>query len=116
MGTAPLEARSPELQYLTLQPHALLISFSGTTQLRTSDGADLRGFELVTREGKAYPLSGTIQGQTVTLRLPASLPTQALWLLRYAYRPYSDANLTGATGLPVGTFSIDVKTHSHGAQ
>ena len=115
-GYSSLEARSPEVQHLTLQPQALLISFSGTTQLRTSDGADLRGFELVTREGKAYPLSGTIQGQTVTLRLPISLPTQALWLLRYAYRPYSDANLTGATGLPVGTFSIDVKTHSHGAQ
>ena len=115
-GYSSLEARSPEVQRLTLQPQALLISFSGTTQLRTSDGADLRGFELVTREGKTYPLSGTIQGQTVTLRLPASLPTQALWLLRYAYRPYSDANLTGATGLPVGTFSIDVKTHSHGAQ
>ncbi|WP_297192776.1 GDSL-type esterase/lipase family protein, partial [uncultured Porphyromonas sp.] len=72
-GYSSLESRSPEVQLLTLQPQALLISFSGTTQLRTSDGADLRGFELVTREGKAYPLSGTIQGQTVTLRLPASL-------------------------------------------
>ena len=115
-GYSSLEARSPELQRLTLQPHALQLSFSGTSQLRASDGADLRGFELVTAEGKTYPLTGTIQGQTVTLRLPASLPRQALWLLRYAYRPYSDANLTGATGLPVGTFSIDVKTHSHGAQ
>ena len=109
-GYNSLEAHSPELQHVESLPQALRLTFAGTHKLRTSDGAKLRGFEVVTYDGATHMLTGAIQGTTVTLQLPASLQTKTLWRLRYGWQPYTTANLTGATGLPVSTFSIDLKT------
>ena len=109
-GYNSLEAHSPELQHIEALPQALRLTFAGTHELRTSDGAKLRGFEVVTYDGATHMLTGTLQGTTVTLQLPASLQTKTLWRLRYGWQPYTTANLTGATGLPASTFSIDLKT------
>ena len=116
-GYLTLEARSPELLSVSWQQAQVLeLTFAGTSELRTSDAKELRGFEVLTYDGKTHPLTGSLQGATVTLQLPATLQGKDLWRLRYAWRPYTDANLTGATGLPVSTFTIDLKTDAHDAQ
>ena len=116
-GYRSLEARSPELLSVSWQQAQVLeLTFAGTTELRTSDAKELRGFEVLTYDGKTHPLTGSLKGATVTLQLPATLQGKDLWRLRYAWCPYTDANLTGATGLPVSTFSIDLKTDAHDAQ
>lgn len=116
-GYRSLEARSPELLSVSWQQAQVLeLTFAGTSELRTSDAKELRGFEVLTYDGKTHPLTGSLEGATVTLQLPPTLRGKDLWRLRYAWRPYTDANLTGATGLPVSTFSIDLKTDAHDAQ
>ncbi len=112
-GYTSIEARSPECRDLKCHPRSILLSFSGTSSLKTSDGAPLRGFEVVTLDGKSHSLTGETKGKNVLLSLPASLVGQELYQLRYAWHPYTDANLTGATGLPVGTFSIDISSNSY---
>lgn len=102
------EARSPEVKSISSQGNTLVVYFARTSQLKTSDGQPIRGFELVTLDGKTHVLSGSIKGNAVHLAIPAHLSKASLHLLRYAWRPFSDANLTGATGLPVGTFSTDI--------
>ena len=41
----------------------------------------------------------------VIISLPRRISSQKLQI-RYAWEPYTDANLVGHTGLPVSTFSI----------
>ena len=112
-GYTSIEARSPECRDLKCYPRSILLSFSGTSFLKTSNGDTLRGFEVVTLDGKSHSLTGEIKGKNVLLSLPTSLVGQELYQLRYAWHPYTDANLTGATGLPVGTFFINIPPRSY---
>lgn len=112
-GYKELEARSPELAFFKLEGRTLILSFRGTSTLRTSDGEALRGMEVVTLDGQAHPVTGRLEGSRVYLQLPPTLQLKDLLLLRYAWAPFSSANLVGATGLPVGTFSTNIKSISN---
>ena len=46
-----------------------------------------------------------MQGAEVRLTVPTQLQGGRL-TVRYAWRPYTDANLVGRTGLPVSTFAL----------
>lgn len=70
--------------------------------LGVSQGA-LRGFEVASGLGLFVPAEATIVGdRTVVLRHSLDKPVRRV---RYGYRPYSDANLVGQTGLAVSTFA-----------
>lgn len=69
--------------------------------LRTADGQRLRGFEWCNSAGQCIPCKVQIVRNTIHLAKPAS-PT--FTNIRYAWLPYSDANLVSAEGLPVSTF------------
>lgn len=115
-GYSSLEGHSPELSDVSHLGDALLLTFDGTKVLKTSDGQPVRGFEVTTLDGKAHLLEGELLGRQLRLQLPKILMNQELLQLRYAWKPYTDANLTGATGLPVGTFALDLKRYSPHAQ
>lgn len=104
-GYRSLEARSPEVARITRQGGELFLSFVHTSALRTSDGQPLRGFELLTEDGLVHPVEARVQGAEVRLTVPTQLQGGRL-TVRYAWRPYTDANLVGRTGLPVSTFSL----------
>lgn len=104
-GYRSLEARSPEVQRVQRQGTELFLSFAHTQGLRSSDGAALRGFELLTDEGLSYPVEARVQGAELRISIPQSLQAKRL-TVRYAWRPYTDANLVGQTGLPVSTFAL----------
>ncbi len=57
-GYRSLEARSPELLSVSWQQAQVLeLTFAGTSDLRTSDAKELRGFEVLTYDGKTHPLT-----------------------------------------------------------
>ena len=66
-GYTSIEARSPECRDLKYYPKHLLLSFSGTSFLKTSDGSPLRGFEVVTLDGKSHSLTGESRGRMSSL-------------------------------------------------
>lgn len=70
-------------------------------ELQTSDGQPVRGFEVAAADGLFAPVQARIEGQTIVIPRARGEVRR----VRYAYRPYTDANLIGSTDLPVSTFT-----------
>lgn len=100
----PVRSQGPDLVAITAIDGGVRLEFDD--QLHTNDGTSPRGFEVAAADGAFYPATAEIDGCTLTLR--SHLPVQRI---RYAYRPYTDANLVGPTGLPVSTFAEQLSTH-----
>lgn len=65
----------------------------------------LTGFEIAEYEGCFYPAQAEIVGETVVLTCPEVNHPK---LVRYAWQPYTRANLYNGAGLPASTFRIEV--------
>ena len=65
-GYHSLEARSPELLSVSQEAQVLQLTFIGTSELRTSNAKELRGFEVITYDGKTHHsrLSGGCDSHT----------------------------------------------------
>lgn len=65
------------------------------------------GFEVASREGCFHPASARTVGDKVVLTCPqVKSPT----LVRYAWKPYTRANLYNGANLPASTFRAEVRT------
>lgn len=96
-----IPAGSPELVRIDRQPGQWVLEFQHAQALRIAGDAPLRGFEYVTESGIAIPAQGTIEKNTVILRMPEGVDAKAL---RYAWQPFTRANLVSEQGTPVSTF------------
>ena len=76
------------------------------SELRTSDGGDLRGFTVCLDDGSTADAQAFLSGsRTVTVRYAALGKAVKL---RYAWKPYTDANLVNSEGLPASTFEMPI--------
>ena len=87
----------------------IVLEFSDAKELKTSDGKLLRGLEAGGAWGAFYEIPGEnikIEGNRIIIEGPAGA-----WAMRirYAWKPYTDANLINETGLPASTFEITVE-------
>ena len=86
-----------------------VIEFSNANELMTSDGAPLRGLEIAGKTGGFtavdFEKQATIKGNRIIIEGEAHR-------IRYAWRPFTDANLVNETGLPASTFEIEASTPS----
>ncbi len=86
-----------------------VIEFSDANELMTSDGAPLRGLEIAGKTGGFtavdFEKQATIKGNRIIIEGEAHR-------IRYAWRPFTDANLVNETGLPASTFEIEASTPS----
>ena len=64
-------------------------------------GTQIVGFELAEYEGCFYPAQAVVVGETVVLTCPEVKRPR---LVRYAWKPYTRANLCNGAGLPASTF------------
>jgi sialate O-acetylesterase len=69
------------------------------------DRASLVSFEVAEYEGCFYPAKAEIVGETVVLTCPEVKHPK---LVRYAWEPFTRANLCNTAGLPASTFRIEV--------
>ena len=84
----------------------IIIEFSDAEMLRTSDGKPLRGFEACAVVGKAKAIDEkniSIEGNRIVID---GIDAHHI---RYAWKPYTDANLVNEEGLPASTFEIRVE-------
>ena len=106
-GFDTLTARSPSLSWVgrvkTDEGEVLGLSFKDVRTLTTSDHQPIRGFELVDADGLIHPVTAEAFGNVVRIPIPKSIRSQRL-TIRYGWKPFTDANLVGDTGLPVSTF------------
>lgn len=83
----------------------IVVSFAEAKELLANGNKSLIGFELLTDKGIALPAVARIEGKNVYLEVAGDVKIKAV---RYAWQPFSRANLINEAGLPTSTFSIPV--------
>ena len=84
----------------------IVVEFSNASILKTNDGNALRGLEIGNKVGALQKVASEqikIEGNRIIIK-----GTKAQ-RLRYAWQPFTDANLVNETGLPASTFEIEIK-------
>ncbi|MFI3281374.1 MAG: GDSL-type esterase/lipase family protein [Rikenellaceae bacterium] len=84
---------------------AVVIDFEYGDGLRTSDGEPIRTFEVATFDGLYYPAEATVEdGRLVVKSTEIATPIY----IRYAWQPFTRANLVNSDGLPASTFKAKI--------
>lgn len=96
----------PLFESVVREGEALVVSFVFGEGLRTSDGNSPSCFEIAEEEGLYHPANVTIVGDKVRLTSP---DLKAPRYVRYAWQPFTRANLVNKDGLPASTFRGEVK-------
>ena len=91
----------PVFSSVTRQADALIVSFLYADGLQTSDGKAPSCFEIAEEDGLFHPATATIEGNKVRLTSPTLKHPR---YVRYAWQPFTRANLINADHLPASTF------------
>ncbi len=83
-----------------------VIEFSNATELKTSDGNILKGFEVADKTGSF----SKVEAKDVKFKGNRIIIERAAHRIRYGWQPYTDANLVNEHGLPASTFEIEIST------
>ena len=84
----------------------IVVEFSNASILKTNDGNALRGLEIGNKVGALQKVASEqikIEGNRIIIK---GVKAQRL---RYAWQPFTDANLVNEAGLPASTFEIEIK-------
>ena len=87
----------------------IILEFSDAKELMTSDGKSLRGLEAGGAVGtfQAIPSEEIrVEGNRIIIE---GTKAACAMRIRYAWKPYTDANLVNEAGLPASTFEITVE-------
>lgn len=98
----------PIFSSVTRQADALIVSFLYADGLQTSDGKAPSCFEIAEEDGLFQPATATIEGNTVRLTSPTIKHPR---YVRYAWQPFTRANLVNADHLPASTFRGEARTN-----
>lgn len=98
----------PVFSSVTRQADALIVSFLYADGLQTSDGKAPSCFEIAEEDGLFQPATATIEGSKVRLTSPTIKHPR---YVRYAWQPFTRANLVNADHLPASTFRGEARTN-----
>ena len=87
----------------------IVIEFSNAKELKTSDSQPLRGLEVgsIGAMESVQDKDIRIEENRIIIEICGTVQR-----VRYAWKPYTDANLVNEAGLPASTFEIEVKAES----
>lgn len=103
----PVTANGPEIKSVRQDGNKLILEFSFTKRLSSSDSLPINGFEMVTTTGRHISVIARIQDETkLLIDIPGSEKIKAI---AYAWRPFTRANLVNEAGLPASTFYFSLK-------
>ncbi len=91
----------PLFEEASAEKGCVRVEFGWAGGLMTSDGLEIRGFELAGEDEIFYPAEAEIAGDAVLVRAD---DVKNPMYVRYAWTPYTTANLVNADGLPASTF------------
>ena len=104
-----LVSEGPRVAGIDIHEGYVRIAFRGLNGenhgLRTASGERIIGFEVAGKDGIFHPAEARIEGDFVLLTCPeVAEPAE----VRYAWQPFTRANLVNGAGLPVSTFKTRV--------
>ena len=82
----------------------IVLSFDFADGLKTSDGQALRCFEVAGYDEVFVAVEAVIEDGNVVL----SVPMQSPMYVRYAWQPFTRANLVNGEDLPASTFQATI--------
>lgn len=98
----------PVFSSVTRQADALIVSFLYADGLQTSNGKSPSCFEIAEEDGLFHPATATIEGSKVRLTSPTIKHPR---YVRYAWQPFTRANLINGDQLPASTFRGEARTN-----
>ena len=103
-----VKADGPLAKEAKLEGGIVFVDFFPATGLQAADGGEIVGFEVQdAADGLFHPVSvRSVSGSVIQLEVSAIRAPKAV---RYAWQPYTRANLVNATGLPASTFRLPVR-------
>lgn len=105
-----LTPSGPLVNQVRSKGDTLVVSFRYGHGLTTSDGQDPRSFEIAHDDGLFRPAKAVIEGNKVMLTAEG---VKAPRYVRYAWQPFTRANLVNSDLLPASTFRAKAKTKKH---
>lgn len=101
-----INADYPSFKYRKKKEKTIDVYFNNTKTLTTRNNQPLQGFILIDKKGFTHqPARLSIQKNRVTIHLPEHI---IITEIRYAYSPYTTANLENESGVPASTFSFKI--------
>lgn len=86
-------------------PGKVLVEMEFADGLTTSDGKPVRTFEVARIDGDYYPATATISDNQIIL---TNMDITDPRYVRYAWQPFTRANLVNSDSLPASTFKIEI--------
>ena len=77
------------------------ILFSYAEGMHAAEGERIKGFEVAGADGLYHAAEATVCGSEIRLHCPE---VERILSVRYAWQPYTHANLVNAANLPASTF------------
>ena len=102
-GQADVVEAGPIPQGAALADGKVVVSFKNAAGLATSDGAAVKGFQLVDAAGKAVWADAAIDGETIAVAVPEGFAPAKV---RFAWDDYPVCNLVNGDALPCGPFEL----------
>lgn len=103
-GKKEVVPSGPLFRSVVFNEGAAYVSFDYGEGMRSSDGQPLLTFEIAAVEGVYYPATAEVVGNQVKIyNQKVKYPRY----VRYAWQPFTRANLVNASGLPASTFRAE---------
>ncbi len=107
-GYKDITPEGPSLTDATRQGATVCLKFKNGKGLTTSDGKEVRTFEIAAESGLYHQATATITGDCIYLTSKkVKHPTR----IRYGWQPYTTANLINSDSLPASTFETNINNN-----
>jgi sialate O-acetylesterase len=103
-----LEYSGPEVLEFKQIGEMIRILFNHASQLKTSEGMQLREFEIAGRDGVFELVNASVNGEEIVIQTQI----KNVQKIRYGWNPFSRGNLVNEAGLPASTFEIEIDKNS----
>ena len=98
-----IEHSGPTLRSMEVKGKKVVLEFDHAKGLTTSDGREVIGFEVAADDKVYYEATAEIKNDKVVLKFNADITPK---YVRYAWRPFTRANLINGNALPASTFEF----------
>ncbi len=95
----------PTLSAAKADGSKIILTFDNADGLTTSNGLEPQTFEIAEIDGLYFPAKAMISGNQITL---SNMNVKNPRFVRYAWQPFTRANLVNADSLPTSTFKAEV--------
>jgi sialate O-acetylesterase len=93
----------PQISTITQENEKVILTFSHTAQLKTSDDSPVRELQVADADGLFHPVQATFHDNKIFI----NSNNKTIEQVRYGWNPFSRGNLVNENGWPASTFCVE---------